>query len=163
MCGRGSNYLDLGNHSMACNLQFSAKNLDVESLIVQLDLNINPEDIYREGNPLYWEGPLYSESGFTITYTDADFTSLKQQINDAIYFIKTHRIDLKIIGDLKQSLPHSKFDFNFCVHTRMFDEIIQDDQFPTELLKLLGEIGASLSFTQFQPPSLSEENGEDED
>ncbi|MCB2379097.1 hypothetical protein LGH70_15965 [Hymenobacter sp. BT635] len=144
---------------MSRNLQFSATNFDVESLRGGLELEL--EEIHKQGEPLYVGGPPYSNSGFLITYSKADFDSFQQQIEDAIAFIKKHKHDLKLLGDLKASLPDSEYVFCFCIHTRMSNDYLQEDQFPNELLKLLGEIGAGLSLTQFHPYT-PEEEGEEE-
>jgi hypothetical protein len=141
---------------VSCVLRFSAPNCDIDAIAAALDLPI--EDLYRQGEPrsvLRKRGP-FTESGFQVVTSKADFEEFKLQVVETIDFIRSHRTALRQLAAIAIDLPNYRLVFDFGIATRMFDVAAQVDYFPPELVHLIGELNAGIELSQY-PPSEEDE------
>ena len=140
---------------MSCIVRFDAPDCDIDELVTELDLDIG--SIYRQGEPMTIRRRGNNKrSGLTLRASEAEFDDFKQQVADAIAFITINLVELCKLGRIASRIPKSRFYFDFGINTRMFDVGVQIDCFPTDLVRLIAEIGAGLVLSQY-PPSDDEE------
>jgi hypothetical protein len=134
-----------------CVLRFRAPNCDIDAIARALDLPI--ENLYRQGEPrniLRKRGP-FTESGFQVVTSEAEFDEFKLQVAETIDFIKSHRAALQQLAAVAIGLPNYRLVFDFGIATRIFDVAAQVDYFPPELVRLIGELNAGIVFSQYPP------------
>lgn len=104
--------------------------------------------VFRRGEPRFPasnpQGEVHVVSGLHFRVSDSDFDNLRDQIQDAISFIKQHKRDLEQL--LKFPGIENAF-LDFGINKRDF--AIQSDDFPAELLFLAGSLGIGIRTSQF--------------
>ncbi|MDE3255943.1 MAG: hypothetical protein KGN97_08215 [Bacteroidota bacterium] len=77
----------------------------------------------------------------------ADFTEIKQQIDDALSFFETNQVQLEHMFSL--DTIKARIDFGF--YTTFVDQkiVVQHDSFPHQLLSYLGHFKIDLDLSQF--------------
>ncbi|QNF33437.1 hypothetical protein HUW51_12165 [Adhaeribacter swui] len=134
-----------------CVLRISGQNLNVEKLILLIDQK--PVSIYRKGEPYLKSKPngrKNKTSGINYNVSNASFDDLEKQIKDAIKFIKKYKAQIAEVT-FDELVDGSTLDFGIDLRIGYQNVAIQADSFPSELLKLLGELNIDLGFTLYPP------------
>ena len=80
---------------MSCYLRFSGAGLDVDAFLA--DCGLAPFRLWRRGEARFPGKPqsrLQSNSGATFLVSEADFSELARQCDDALAFLRTHEARL---------------------------------------------------------------------
>jgi hypothetical protein len=136
---------------MSCALWISGKNLDVDKLTKKL--SIKPCAIYKKGEPLFKlkpNGRKYYDSGMSFSPSKASFDRLDKQIKDTIRFLQKHNKSLKKLTTNKDT-DSSVIDFGIYLRMGYNNIIAQSDYFPSELLKLAGDLKIDLGLSLYPP------------
>ena len=132
---------------MPCNLVILGKNLDIDAFITKSKLrgyskHYKGETMFKS-NP---QGKKVIHSRVAIQTSKADFNHLDQQIKDTIKYLKRHMDKLNLIKETKE-IDIALLDFG--IHLRIDKKKIylQSDRFPSELLKLAGDLGLDIELS----------------
>lgn len=127
-------------------------NFDLDAYINRVSLV--PQSIWRRGESRGVKNPhVMHWSGFFLAVSEAGGDDLRQQILDAITFIKRNDSDLAILA----ACPGLEaLDLDFSINTR--DVAVQVDQFPSELLLLMGRLEIDLVISRCPSPLESADN-----
>ncbi len=93
-------------------------------------------------------------SGFIVTASEADFDDIDTQIIDSIAFLKRYDSEL---ASLAECSGLETCDLDFGIQDR--DVALQVDEFPADLLRLMGRFNIDLVVSRY-PPLLSDEDPE---
>lgn len=106
--------------------------------------------VFHRGQPQWSEAPPGSpipyESGFHAMVSEAEFSELLIQIEDAIQFLEQNQIEL---ARLLAFPDVQRVSLDFGIEER--DMAAQSERFPPKLLNTLGRLGIWLEFTLFPP------------
>ena len=129
-----------------CVLRVSGAHFDVDQFLGK-SLWIPPA-IFRAGEPKFTaestERSVSRKSGFNLNASNAEFSELHKQIDDAIRFLRSNEKELVRLRDFP-GVEGMRLDFG--IEER--DVPAQSETFPPELLFLLGRLGISLVFTLY--------------
>ena len=92
-------------------------------------------------------GRVIDGSSVNVSVSKADFSDLSTQIQDAMQFLKTNEPFLKSLR------VHGSLDFGIAAR----DVAAQTENFPPELLSLVGKLGFGLDVSIYQVSSGAEE------
>jgi hypothetical protein len=143
---------------MSCILTIRGENLDVEDFIQKSGLK--PYKKFFKGEPRIRTNPDGNKnpfSGLSIVASNADFDQLDKQIEDTIHFLSTNKERLQLIALIKE-VDFATIDFAITIRIDMKRVVFQFEHFPSELLKLSGDLGIGLDISLYPPPSDDEEN-----
>jgi hypothetical protein len=104
--------------------------------------------VFRRGEPQVpelEEGPLHEMSGIHFTVSEAPWSSLVGQVEDADRYLKTHTSDLLRLAAF-HGVEHLSLDFPLDLRLSQATWM-QSDRFPAKFAKLAGEIGIDLEFS----------------
>jgi len=138
---------------MACILTISGENLDVEEFIQKTGLQ--PYKKFIKGEPTIRtkpEGKKHPFSGLSLEASGADFNQLEKQIEDAIKFLKLNKGKLRQISATKE-VDFATLDFGIELRIDFESVVYQFEHFPSELLKLAGELEIGLDISLYPSPS----------
>ena len=125
-----------------CVLRVSGAHFDVDQFL-RKSLWV-PLAIFRAGEPKapasQPDGPVLKQSGFNLNASNAEFSELHEQIDDAILFLRSNEKELIRLRDFA-GVDGMWLDFG--IEER--DVPAQCETFPPELLSLLGRLGISLA------------------
>ena len=130
---------------MSCYLRFSGAGLDVDAFLAASGLA--PHKVWRRGEARFPGKPqsrLQSTSGATFLVSDADFSALAQQCDDALAFLRTHEARLARLASFA-GVDGAMMDFGAETtppHWASF-------AFPPELLTALGAIRVTLGLSVY--------------
>jgi len=132
---------------MPCNLVILGKDLDIDAFIAKSKLR-GFTRIYK-GEPMFKskpEGKKIEHSRIVIQTSKADWDELDKQIKDTIRYLQRHKDKLSHIKQVKE-VELALLDFG--INLRIDNEKVhlQSDRFPSELLKLAGEIGLDIELS----------------
>jgi hypothetical protein len=136
---------------MSCILRVAGKDLNLKDL---LKINLKPDSTYEKGSPRR-KGSKSSSSGARYVVSEADFDQFEQQKLDAIKFLKRNKDRIQEIMDLNGI---DGADLDFGIHRR--DVPVQCDNFPSDLIKLAGNLGLGLELSQYPSDEGDEEESE---
>ena len=129
-----------------CVLRVSGKYFDVDQFLRESPWV--PRAIFRIGEPRVPtsqpDGPVSRQSGFNLNASNAEFSELQKQIDDAILFLRSNEKELVRLRDFP-GVEGMCLDFG--IEER--DVPAQSEAFPPELLFLLSQMGISLAFTLY--------------
>ena len=131
---------------------------DLDPDAVMNCVSIEATAIHRKGEPIFRSKPSRgTKTSSSVTYlaSDADFSELERQQEDAIAFLQRYG------DDIKQALATPGCEggtLDFGIDRR--DVAVQCDYFPPELIALAGKLGLGIELTQY-PPSSDEDGTED--
>ena len=140
---------------MSCILTIRGKNLDIDALLSKSKLK--PYRKSYKGQPRMKskpEGEKLSFSSFSIEMSKAGFDNLKKQIADTVRYLKRNKDKLACIATTKE-IQHACLDFGIDLRIDGKKILIQSDYFPSELLKLAGELGLGIELSLY-PVDLEE-------
>lgn len=132
---------------MPCNLVILGKDLDIDDFLAKSKLR---GYIKRyKGEPMFKSKPnsrklAHSRTG--IETSKAGFDDLDKQIKDTIKYLKKHKEKLCIIKETK-GIELAVLDFGIALRIDGKKVATQSDRFPSELLKLAGEIGLDVELS----------------
>jgi hypothetical protein len=138
-----------------CVLRVTGEHLDVDQQVAVSGLT--PDNVFRVGEPrrmLQPDGERYGESGFTVEVSRGSWSSLDEQVNDAIRFLKQHEHALtKLRGD--PGVDDMRLDFRIDLRIDRKTVMAQFDYFPPELVSRAGALGLGLEISVY-PKDLEE-------
>ena len=132
---------------MPCNLVILGKNLDIDTFLSRSKLR-GFTKIYK-GEPRFKskpDGRKVEHSRIAIQTSDADFDELDRQIKETIHYLKRKKDKLSHIKQVKE-IDLALLDFGINLRIDKKKVLLQSDRFPTELLRLAGEIGLDLELS----------------
>lgn len=131
-----------------CTLRIAGDLLDVDALLQAVPLTAAA--VHRRGEPRYAskpDGRRNETSGVNVGVSNADFSSLRGQISDALAFLTTHR---KALESARRFPGVDTMFLDLPVEER--DVMVQSDRFPAALLGQLGALGIDLVLSRYPPP-----------
>jgi hypothetical protein len=134
---------------LMCTLRIYTPSVEADALIDLCPLK--PSSVFRKGELRLRSKPergVHLTSGICVTVSDAEWTDLSAQVNDAIRFISEHESWLKRAAAL-QGLSHFVIDFPSDLRIGENDIVVQTDAFPSELLRLAGNLGIGIELTTY--------------
>jgi hypothetical protein len=138
---------------MACILTISGGNLNVEEFIQKTGLQ--PYKKFDKGEPRIRtkpEGKQHPLSGLSLEASSADFNQLDKQIEDTIEFLRANKEKLRHISVTKE-VDFATLDFGIELRIDFKRVAYQFEHFPSELLRLAGELGIGLDISLYPPPT----------
>ena len=129
---------------MSCILRIVGTNLNLKEL---LNVSLFPDSTWGKDTPRIStksESKKHNNSGARYVVSEADFDKYEQQILDAIEFLKKNKNKIQEI----MNLPNvDSADLDFGIYRR--DVAGQFVKFPTELVKLAGNLGLGIELSQY--------------
>jgi hypothetical protein len=132
---------------MSCILTISGRNFDVD--VFTDTSKLRPYRKSYKGQPKYKskpDGEKLTNSSISIEASKADFHNLKKQIADTIRFLKRNKDKLAFIGATK-GIEYAILDFGIYLRIDKKKVLTQSDRFPSELLKLAGDLGLEIELS----------------
>lgn len=132
---------------MSCILTIGGRNFDVDKFIVKSELR--PYRKSYKGQPRFNtkpDGEKLAHSSIYIEASKADFDNLKKQIADTIRYLKRNKNKLAHIG-LTKGIEYAVLDFGIDLRIDRKKVLTQSDTFPSELLKLAGDLGLDIELS----------------
>ena len=134
---------------MPCNLVILGKNLDIDAFLAQSKLRgfarIYKGEARFKSQP---DGKKVEHSRVAIQTSKAGFDELDKQIKDTIRHLKRHKGQLSYIKHVKE-IDLALLDFGINLRIDKKKVLLQSDRFPSELLKLAGEIGLDIELSLY--------------
>jgi len=132
---------------MPCNLIITGKDFDIDSFLAKSKLR----DFVKKykGEPMFKSKPesrKLERSRVGIETSKADFDDLDKQIKDTIRYLKKDKEKLCFIKETK-GIELAVLDFGIALRIDGKKAGMQSDRFPSELLKLAGEIGLDIELS----------------
>jgi hypothetical protein len=106
---------------------------------------IVPYDVWHNGERKSAKR-VHESSGFSLVASETDMDNPKQQIEDAIAFLKMNQSGLTQLKDFPGA--EAKY-LDFAIQDR--DVAIQCDYFPSELLRLAGNLDIGIEVSRYPP------------
>ena len=140
---------------MSCILRVWGRNFDVDSFLLN-NTELEPINIWYKGQPKFKNKPngsVKETSGLNIELSDANFSELDKQINEAILFCKTHQ---NVLNELVSyhGVEGAVADFGAEIYPPGWHSF----SFVPEILLLMGSIGISLGLSVY--PTSDEDESE---
>ena len=136
---------------MACILTIRGGNLNVEEFIQKTGLQ--PYKKFDKGEPRIKSKPeskKHPSSGLCIEASGADFNQLDKQIKDTIEFLRANKV--RHISVTKE-VDFATLDFGIELRIDFERVAYQFEHFPSELLRLAGDLGIGLDISLYPPPT----------
>jgi hypothetical protein len=127
---------------MSCVLRVRGASFKVDEFLANSTLR--PLVVVRRGHAQYPNGPVPDASGFHVAVSDANFSQLQVQIEDAIRFIERNQNEL---ARLAASPGIEKLSLDFGIEERSM--AAQTERFSPNLLRAVGALGIWLEFTLY--------------
>jgi len=108
---------------------------------------LTPFMVYRLGDPEH-RGRTHSTSGFRVDVSRRDGSDLDGQIEDAIAFLETHRVDLERLATA-DGIEDIRLDFPVDLRIEEGKVCAQFEYFPPALLSKAGELGLGLEVSLY--------------
>lgn len=142
---------------MSCVLRFTGDNFDVDGFLEHTGLQ--PYLKFKKGDPI-WNGKnQYTYNGCSFDLSEDDFENLQKQIEEAIKFLKENFDKLRMAYDFNL-IEEDGQEIDFGINLRASEVVVmQTDSFPPELLRLAGQLGCSITLSQYN--TFSEDDEED--
>jgi hypothetical protein len=129
---------------MSCVLRVWGRDFDVDSFLFN-NTELDPINIWYKGQPKLKTKPnghVSKTSGLSIELSDADFSELDKQINEAFLFCKAHQNILTKLVSYK-GVEGAIADFGVEIYSPWWHSF----SFVPKLLLLMGSIGISLGLS----------------
>jgi hypothetical protein len=143
---------------MSTVLRATGYEFDVDSFVKGCTLTVCA--VWRRGeakrpksNP---SGPRCTKSGLSISASDADFHEFPRQVSECIAFLHQETEQLRRLTEWP-GVEEAALDFGILRR----DVFVQCDYFPSELVRLAGELGLGIELTQYpiSAPDESQDGG----
>jgi hypothetical protein len=131
---------------MSCVLRIYGKKFNLDTFLSQTSLK--PSAVFRKGEPRIKDNPKGKkilQNGVNIGVSYASFHDLDGQIRDAIKFLKENKKELRRIIASKEI--NGIWVLDFAIKRR--DVAVQCEEFPQELLLLMGSLGVTLQVSYY--------------
>ena len=131
---------------MSCVLRISGKKFNLDEFLNSSSLK--PSVVFRKGAPRFKRNPKdrkIVQSAVNVKVSNASFNKLDSQIKGAIKFLRTNKKELRRITTSKKIKGELVLDFGVAKR----DVAAQTDEFPAELLLLLGTMGIKLQVSHY--------------
>ena len=136
---------------MGCILRANGENFGVDDFLNQTALI--PCNVYRKGEPKFpGNKKICKTSGLSINVSDAEFSDLQGQIQEATAFLKICKSEIRA---LCQYAGVEDVCLDFGIEQRD-DAIVQFEYFPPTLITLAGRLGLGLEISFY--PSAENRN-----
>ncbi|MDP9762593.1 hypothetical protein [Deinococcus enclensis] len=132
---------------MSCVLRAAGTDFDVDGSIARVQL---PDifRIYRKGTRDRPSQPRPHEaSGLNVVVSDAEFTEVDRQIEEALHYLEVHTDALRLLAGFPRVLG---VVLDFGIEDR--DVGAQADYFPPDLLRALGDLNIGLVVSRYPRP-----------
>lgn len=139
---------------MSCILRSGGDDFDVDGFIAITSLEV--DSLWRKGEkrfPNNANSRINQSSGIRVVASDADFSQLTKQIEDAILFLRQNIEQIKLLNSFPGA-ERAILDFGAEIYPPGWASFT----FPPELLALAGQAGVSLCLSVYPT-----DNGEDAD
>jgi hypothetical protein len=123
-----------------CILRVSAKDFDVDAFLSVT--TFKPYRVDHQGQAYGRRGKIYQNSGFCVDVSRHE--ELKQQIPDAIQFLKENQAELQRVSEVFSKI-FLTLDFGHCAR----DVAAQFDYLPPELLLLAGSLNIGIEISLY--------------
>ena len=133
-----------------CTLRIYTPDIDADALTELCPLK--PSSVHRKGDPRRPSNPkrgFHTASGICVPVSDAEWDDLPGQVVDAIQFLTKHESWLKQAADLP-GLSWFVLDFPSNLRIGDNDIVAQTDVFPSDLLRLAGNLGLGIELTTYE-------------
>jgi hypothetical protein len=131
---------------MSCVLRARGANFAVDEFLSRSTLR--PIVIARRGQPQYpgisTARAIPNDSGFHAVASEADFSDVKVQITEAIYFLQKNESELARLIAFP-GVERVSLDFGIAER----EVAAQSESFPPELLRIAGNLGVWIEFTMY--------------
>ncbi len=121
--------------------------MDIDAFVAKTRLR--PYKKTYKGQPRFKtkpEGEKIRYSLLSIETSKANFSDLNKQIKDTIQYIKKNKKKLAHIS-LTKEIEHATLDFGIDLRIDKKNVLIQSDKFPSDLLKLAGDLGLDIELS----------------
>jgi hypothetical protein len=132
---------------MSCILTIGGKNFDIDDFVGKTKLR--PYRKSYKGQPKLKTKPdedRLTHSSISIETSKADFDNLKKQIADTIRYLKRNKDKLVKITSTR-GIDYAFLDFGIDLRIDKKKVLTQSDTFPSELLKLAGDLGVDIELS----------------
>lgn len=129
---------------MGCVLRANGEDFGVDEFLEQTSLS--PCHTYRKGqpkSPSQKRGKVWSSSGLNINVSDAEFSDLQGQIQDAMVFLKKHKQAIRNLCEY-EGVENVCLDFGI---EQRENAKIQFEYFPPALITLAGRLGLGIEIS----------------
>lgn len=131
---------------MSCILRASGINFDVTAFLSSCKLE--PLAVFKKGEARYPasqpEGPKRERSGINFEVSDADFSELARQMQEAIAFVQQHEIFISALKAFP-GVENITIDFGAEIHPPGWCSF----NFSSDLLLAVGRLGISLELSVY--------------
>ncbi len=132
---------------MSCVLRASGENFDVDAFLATCELE--PIAVFRKGEPRFpsrrSEGPCFLRSGLNFDVSEADFSELGRQVDEALAFVRDHSTFISSLRAF-DGVDSVTLDFGV-IHPPGWWR--RDNPFDCELLLACGKLGISLNLSVY--------------
>jgi hypothetical protein len=132
---------------MSCILTIGGRNFDVDTFTDTTKLR--PYKKSYKGQPKFKtkpDGKKLNRSSLSIETSKADFDNFKKQVADTIRFLKRNKDKLAHVAATK-GVDYAVLDFGIDLRIDKKKVLTQSDKFPSELLKLAGDLGLDIELS----------------
>lgn len=130
---------------MACILRASGDNFDVDAFVAKASIQI--DSLWRKGEkrfPANKHSNLNQSSGVRLVASEADFSQLTSQIEDAIFFLHQNLAQIKFLASFP-GVEGAVLDFGVEIYPPGWSSFT----LPPELLALAGEARVSVCLSVY--------------
>ena len=132
---------------MGCVLRASGSAFEPDAFLKGSTLS--PSKVWRKGEARprigQMDGTTRSASGINVAVSNADFSDLRQQVQDAIGFLQSNRIELVPLTSFP-GVEDVSLDFGIVWR---HDVLTQTDSLPSELVRLAGELRLGVEISHY--------------
>ena len=132
---------------MSCILTLSGRNFDVD--VFTDTTKLRPYRKSYKGQPKFKskpDGEKLTSSSMSIETSKAEFDNFKKQIDDTITFLKRNKEKLGHVA-LTKGIESAVLNFGIDLRIDKKKVLTQSDTFPSELLKLAGDLGLDIELS----------------
>ena len=131
-----------------CVLRISGSRFDAEAYLGASELR--PSSIFKAGEPRSPkskpQGPTNQTSGFHVAVSDAKWSDLAQQIDDACAFLARHEAELRVLTAMPE-VEDARLDFPTNLRMGKSNVFAQCAYFPPQFIRASGLLGIGVELT----------------
>ena len=131
---------------MSCILRIAGEKLNIDELLA---IDSEPSAYWVKGEPKLQSQPNGKKrltSGANYCISDADSNEFELQKKEVIQYLNEHGDKIKAIQDV---MGHEGASLDFAIEQR--NVAVQCDAFPSELIKLAGELELGIEISLYPP------------
>jgi hypothetical protein len=138
-----------------CVLRVTGKQFDPDKYLALSGLEAIT--VFHRGEPRFAsspEGKRRDHSGFHVAVSDASWEGVREQVKDAIAFLKKNEDAIRVLGSAT-GVEDIRLDFPVDLRIDRVKVMAQFDYFPPELVSLAGAMGIGIEISVY-PRDLEE-------